>query len=90
MHMKVLSQLILIGISQQDKENLMPKSSDLLNVLKIRRIMGHLGGSVRHSTLDFSSGLDLTVCEFKPHIGLCADGVKPPWNSLSPSLFTPS
>ena len=28
---------------------------------------------VKHLTLDFSSGHDLTVHEFKPHVGLCAD-----------------
>ena len=28
--------------------------------------------SVRHPTLDLSSGLDLRECEFKPHVGLCA------------------
>ena len=30
--------------------------------------------SVKHPTLDFGSGHDLTVTEFEPHIGLCADG----------------
>ena len=42
--------------------------------------------SVKHLTLDFGSGHDLTVCEFKPHIGLCTDSVEPTWDSLSPSL----
>ena len=41
---------------------------------------------VKHPTLDLSSGHDLTVREFKPHIGLCADGVEPAWDSVSPSL----
>ena len=41
---------------------------------------------VKHLTLDFCSGRDLTVCEFEPHLGLCADSVEPAWNSLSPSL----
>ena len=27
--------------------------------------------------LDFSSGHDLTVCEFEPHVGLCADSPEP-------------
>ena len=38
--------------------------------------MGHLGGSVGLAS-DFSSGHDLAVCEFKPHIGLCADSSEP-------------
>ena len=39
-------------------------------------------------TLDFSSGHDLMVLEFKPCIGLCVDGTEPAWDSLSllPSL----
>ena len=44
---------------------------------------------VKPLTLDFSSGHDLTVCEFKPHVRLCADGVQPAWDSLSPSLTAP-
>ena len=38
--------------------------------------------SVKHLTLDFSSGHDVTVHEFEPHV-LCADGVEPAWDSLS-------
>ena len=34
-------------------------------------------------TLDFGSGCDLAVREFKPHIGLRADHVEPAWDSLS-------
>ena len=30
--------------------------------------------SVKHPTLGFGSGHDLMVCEFEPHVGLCADG----------------
>ena len=41
---------------------------------------------VKHLTRDFSSGLDLVVHEFEPHIRLCADGVQPAWDSVSPSL----
>ena len=37
-------------------------------------------------TLDFCSGHDLTVCEFEPQIGLCADGAEPAWDSVAPSL----
>ena len=29
--------------------------------------------SVKHSSLDFGSGLDLTVCDFEPRIGLHAN-----------------
>ena len=32
--------------------------------------------SVKHPTLDFGSGHDLTVCEFEPHVGLCTDNVQ--------------
>ena len=39
--------------------------------------------SAKRLTLDFSSGHDLTVREFKPHIRLCADGMEPAWDSLS-------
>ena len=42
--------------------------------------------SVKQPTLDFGSGHDLTVHEFKPHIRLCADGMEPAWDSLSLSL----
>ena len=40
--------------------------------------------SVKHSTLDFSSGHHLTVREFKPCSGPCADSVEPASDSLSP------
>ena len=36
--------------------------------------------------LGFSSGHDLTVHEFEPHIGLCADSEEPAWDFLSVSL----
>ena len=39
--------------------------------------------SVKHSTLGFSSGHDLTVYELEPHIGLCAHSAEPVWDSLS-------
>ena len=38
---------------------------------RILREEGPLGGSVGYAS-DFISGHDLRVCEFKPHIGLCA------------------
>ena len=45
--------------------------------------------SVKHQTPDFSPGHDLTVCEFKPCVGLCTDGAKLAWDSLLPSLSLP-
>ena len=36
-------------------------------------------------TLDLVSGHDLMVCEFEPHMGLCAESVEPAWDSLSAS-----
>ena len=41
--------------------------------------------SVKHPTPDFGSGHDLTVYEFEPQVGLCAD-TEPAWDSLSLSL----
>ena len=49
-----------------------------------KRDLGRLGGSVRCPTLGFSSGPDLPVCEFEPHVGLHT--VEPAWDSLSLSL----
>ena len=49
---------------------------------------GRLGGSVSgRPTLDLGSGLDLTVHGVEPHIGLCADGAEPAWDSLPLSLY---
>ena len=51
---------------------------------------------VRHPILDLSSGHDLMVCEFEPHVGLCADSEEPTWDSASPlcalfaALLSPS
>ena len=44
--------------------------------VKNSRALGRLGGSVGYAT-DFSSGRDLTVREFEPHVGLCADRSEP-------------
>ena len=41
---------------------------------------------VKHPTLDFSPGPDLTVGETEP----CADSPGPAWDSLSPSLSAPA
>ena len=45
--------------------------------------------SVKHPSLDFSSGHDLMVHEFDPCIRLCADSMDLAWDSLSP-LSAPS
>ena len=42
--------------------------------------------SVKHPTLNFGSGHDLTVHEIQPYVGLCADSMEPAWDSLFPSL----
>ena len=42
--------------------------------------------SVKHLTLDFSSGHDLEVRGIEPHVGLCADGIEPAWDSFFASL----
>ena len=54
-------------------------------------MMGHLGVQlVEHLTLGFSSVHDLTIREFEPHMGLCADGAEPAWDfSLPLSLSLP-
>ena len=42
--------------------------------------------SVKRLTLDLSSGHNLMVRAFKPHIGLCADSMESAWDALSLSL----
>ena len=42
--------------------------------------------SAERQTLDFGSGHDLVVGEFKSSAGLCAGSVEPAWDSLSLSL----
>ena len=44
---------------------------------------------VKHLTPDFCSGRDPEVREIESHIGLCAGGVEPAWDSLSPSPSAP-
>ena len=41
---------------------------------------------VKRPTLDFGSGHDLTVREFEPRVGLCADNTEPAWDSQSLSV----
>ena len=43
--------------------------------------------SLKHLTLGFSSGHDLTVYEFKPRIGLCTESAEHAWDTLSLSLL---
>ena len=45
--------------------------------------------SVKHLTPDFGSGHDLTVCEFEPHVGLCADSTQSLLGILSPLFSAP-
>ena len=45
--------------------------------------------SVKHPTLGFGLGHDLTVCEFEPDLKLSAKGMKPAWDSPSLSLSAP-
>ena len=45
--------------------------------------------SVKRLTLDFGLDHDLKVCEFEPHVGLCADSADPTWDLVSPSVSVP-
>ena len=45
------------------------KCSEHITHPKKPRYLGRLGGSVKRPTLDFSSGHELTVCEFEPASG---------------------
>ena len=47
-----------------------------------------LGGSVPEAS-DFSSGQDLAVCGFQPHVRLWADSLEPASDFVSPSLSSP-
>ena len=42
--------------------------------------------SVKHPTLGFVSGHDLTVCGFETCVGLHTVSMEPAWDSLCPSL----
>ena len=59
-----------------------------LFLLKVGCMFGgaRVAQSVKPQTVDLSSGHNLTICEFEPHIRVCADSVEPAWNSLPPSL----
>ena len=45
--------------------------------------------SIERLTLVLGTGHGLTVCEFEPCIGLCAENPEPAWDSLSASLSAP-
>ena len=45
--------------------------------------------STKPQTLDLGSGHDLMVCGTEPHTGLCAGGVEPAWDFLSPLSAPP-
>ena len=45
--------------------------------------------SVKHPTCDFSSRHDVVVCEFEPHVRLCAGHMEPAWDSVSLPLSLP-
>ena len=62
--------------------------------LKEVKIQGHRGAWVAQSvkcwTLDLGSSHELTIREFEPRTGLCADRAEPAWDSLPPFLSAPS
>ena len=57
-----------------------------LPVAGVERGCRRVPGWLSQLGVDFSSGHDLTVHEFKPHVGLCVDSAEPAWDSLSLSL----
>ena len=67
-------------------------NAKIFNILRYQKYRGAwVAQLVGRLTLDFSSGHDLTVREFEPHTGLCADNAEPAWDSLSlPSLSVPA
>ena len=64
--------------------------TNIVKMYKMCKMLGHLGGSVGLAS-DFGSGHDLTVCEFEPRVGLCADtwSLEPASDPVSPSLSAP-
>ena len=59
--------------------------------LKTKHLLGGawVARSGKRLARGFSSGHELTVQGFEPHVGPCADSVEPAWGSLSPSLSAP-
>ena len=66
-----------------------------LKINKLKKKNAHLCMStwvaqlVKYLTLDFGSGHDLTVHEFKPCIRLASVSIEPASDPLSPSLSAP-
>ena len=59
-------------------------TASYLLLSQVSTVLGCLGiQSVKHPTLDFGSGHDLTICGFEPHIGPRNDSEEPAWDSLS-------
>ena len=59
----------------------------LLHLLKKNNFTGAwVAKSAKRPALDISSGQDLMVCGFKPHVGFCTDRAEPAWESRFPSL----
>ena len=54
-----------------------PKAARSCTLKKIESWGAWVARSTKHMILDFRSGHDLTVCEFEPHIRLCADRAEP-------------
>ena len=59
----------------------LPPAHNLIKILMKRGTW--VAQLIKRQTLDFSSGPDLTVREFKPHMGRCTDSEVPAWGSLS-------
>ena len=77
-----------LSTETQKKKSTKPKDDSLKRSMKSISLMGLLGGSVVWVS-NFSLGHDLAVCEFEPHVGLCADSSEPAWDFVSPSLSLP-
>ena len=61
---------------------------EVLPYIKSKLFSGRLGVSVGEAS-DIGSGLGLTVCEFKPRVGLSAVSTEPPSDPLPPSPSAP-
>ena len=67
-----------------------PTARHIEEIIFLRKYQGYgiwVAQLDKYLTLDLGSGHDLLVCEFEPHVGLCADSTEAPArDSLSPSL----
>ena len=70
-------QFPISGYQEQNKGILKGKTKGLWVAQLVKRL-----------TLDFGSGHDFTVHSMEPHMGLCAGGMGPVWDSLSLPLPT--